>query len=134
MSVGPVEIIIVLALALLVFGPNRLPEMGRTIGRGLREFRKATDEVTGSLHLGLGGDDAPTPAPDARPAPAAAVTAAAAQPWPEAAATAPQTAATGDAPAVAASAYADFLRGPAADEPQADGEELQTPVGSAGAD
>lgn len=57
MSVGPMEIIIVLALALLIFGPKRLPEMGRTLGRAAREFRKATDEVKGVLDIGLNDDD-----------------------------------------------------------------------------
>jgi TatA/E family protein of Tat protein translocase len=51
------EIIIVLALALLIFGPKRLPEMGRTLGRAAREFRKATDEVKGVFNLNLNDDD-----------------------------------------------------------------------------
>jgi sec-independent protein translocase protein TatA len=55
-DISPIQILIVLAIALLVFGPKRLPEMGRSIGRGIREFR-------GSL-----SDDAP-PAPRGRPAP-----------------------------------------------------------------
>ena len=38
MSVGPLEIVIVLVLALLVFGPNRLPQAGRSLGRAVREF------------------------------------------------------------------------------------------------
>jgi len=38
------EILLVLALALLIFGPQRLPEMGRSLGKGLREFK---DSVTG---------------------------------------------------------------------------------------
>jgi sec-independent protein translocase protein TatA len=38
------EILLVLAAALLIFGPKRLPEMGRSLGRGLREFK---DSVTG---------------------------------------------------------------------------------------
>ena len=69
------EIIIVLALALLIFGPKRLPEMGRTLGRAAREFRKATDEVKGVFDIGLNDEEdaktatgvaavtAPTPLP-----------------------------------------------------------------------
>ena len=52
MSIGPAEIVIVLILALLVFGPKRLPQMGRSLGRGVREFRKAAD--TAKTELGLG--------------------------------------------------------------------------------
>jgi sec-independent protein translocase protein TatA len=43
--VGPGEIIILLIVALLVFGPKKLPEMGRSIGRGMREFKNS---VSGS--------------------------------------------------------------------------------------
>jgi sec-independent protein translocase protein TatA len=52
-DISPLQIIIVLAIALLVFGPKRLPEMGRNLGRGIRDFRG-----------GLTGEQAPaTPAP-----------------------------------------------------------------------
>jgi sec-independent protein translocase protein TatA len=40
-SIGPMELVIVLAIALLVLGPKRLPEAGRGLGRGLREFKEA---------------------------------------------------------------------------------------------
>jgi sec-independent protein translocase protein TatA len=39
-SLGPAEILVILVIALLVFGPNRLPEIGRQVGKGVREFRK----------------------------------------------------------------------------------------------
>lgn len=40
MSLGPAEILVVLVVALLVFGPTRLPEIGRQVGRAMKEFRK----------------------------------------------------------------------------------------------
>jgi sec-independent protein translocase protein TatA len=43
-NVGPLELIIVAIIALIVFGPKRLPELGKSLGRGIREFRGA---VTG---------------------------------------------------------------------------------------
>jgi len=43
-SIGPLEIIIVLVIVLLIFGPKRLPDLGRSMGRGMREFK---DSVTG---------------------------------------------------------------------------------------
>lgn len=39
--IGPGEIVILLIVALLVFGPKKLPEMGRSIGRGMREFKSS---------------------------------------------------------------------------------------------
>jgi sec-independent protein translocase protein TatA len=38
-DIGPLQIVIVLIIVLLVFGPKRLPEMGRSLGRGIREFK-----------------------------------------------------------------------------------------------
>jgi sec-independent protein translocase protein TatA len=43
-NIGLPEILIVLAIALIVFGPKRLPELGRSLGRGMREFK---DSITG---------------------------------------------------------------------------------------
>ncbi len=48
-NIGPLEIIVVLIIALIVFGPKRLPELGSSLGRGIREFRNT---VTGDK-----GDD-----------------------------------------------------------------------------
>jgi sec-independent protein translocase protein TatA len=46
-NIGPLEILVVLIIALVVFGPKRLPELGSSLGRGIREFR---DTVTGDKH------------------------------------------------------------------------------------
>jgi sec-independent protein translocase protein TatA len=43
-GIGPMEIVIVLSIALLVLGPKRLPELGRSLGGGMREFK---DSITG---------------------------------------------------------------------------------------
>jgi sec-independent protein translocase protein TatA len=40
-NIGPLEVILVLAIALIVLGPKKLPEAGRAVGRGLREFRES---------------------------------------------------------------------------------------------
>lgn len=40
-SIGPMEIVVILVIALIVLGPKRLPEMGRSVGRGMREFKAA---------------------------------------------------------------------------------------------
>jgi len=40
-SVGPMELVVVLVLALVILGPTRLPDAGRALGRGLREFKDA---------------------------------------------------------------------------------------------
>lgn len=45
----PVHLIIVLGIALLVFGPKRLPELGAGLGKSIREFREATSGVTGAF-------------------------------------------------------------------------------------
>ncbi|MEI8333757.1 MAG: twin-arginine translocase TatA/TatE family subunit [Chloroflexota bacterium] len=44
-NIGPVELIIVLVIALLILGPGKLPDVGAAIGKSIREFRKATNEV-----------------------------------------------------------------------------------------
>jgi sec-independent protein translocase protein TatA len=54
-GIGPLEIVIVLVLALLVLGPKRLPDTARSVGRGLREFKSA---MTGESRE-LRADDEP---------------------------------------------------------------------------
>lgn len=51
MNIGPMEITIVLILALLVFGPKRLPQAGRSLGQAIRELKKATSAARSDLGL-----------------------------------------------------------------------------------
>jgi sec-independent protein translocase protein TatA len=45
-SIGPMELVVVLVIALLVVGPKKLPELGRSLGGGMREFK---DSITGKV-------------------------------------------------------------------------------------
>ena len=67
-NVGPVELIIVLVIALLVIGPRRLPEMGNAVGKTIREFRKASTEISEATSL----EQESKPSADAAAAPPAA--------------------------------------------------------------
>src|SRR4051812_33833937 len=72
-NIGPLELMVILLLALVVVGPSRLPEVGRSIGKGLRELRKVQDEVRDSINFNLDAEPSPprpTPKPRA-PRPAA---------------------------------------------------------------
>jgi len=49
-NLGPAELILIMAIALIVFGPKKLPDIGRGIGNALREFNKARNDFMESLH------------------------------------------------------------------------------------
>jgi sec-independent protein translocase protein TatA len=67
-NIGPTELLVILVIALLVFGPSRLPEVGRTIGKGLREFRKASEEIRQELKIDLDPEpDEPRPTTPSTP-------------------------------------------------------------------
>lgn len=53
LGLGMPELIFILVLALLIFGPKRLPEVGRTLGKGLTEFRRASNELKRSIETEL---------------------------------------------------------------------------------
>jgi len=55
-NIGPMELIIVLVIALLILGPKRLPQAGQSLGRGMREFK---DSLSGGSR-----DELPPPAPE----------------------------------------------------------------------
>ena len=57
---GPWEIIVILLLVLLIFGARRLPEIGKGLGKGIREFRDATKNIADDVKSGVEGDDKPS--------------------------------------------------------------------------
>jgi sec-independent protein translocase protein TatA len=60
-NIGPFELIIVLVIALIVLGPKRLPEVGRSVGKGIREFKESLnaedDDELETDHHGLPGSE-----------------------------------------------------------------------------
>lgn len=55
-GIGIPELILILIVGLVVFGPSKLPEVGRAVGKGLREFKKASHALQGALNA---SDDEP---------------------------------------------------------------------------
>jgi sec-independent protein translocase protein TatA len=80
-NIGPGELILILIIALVVLGPGKLPDVAASLGKSVREFRKAASDVTDAAKLDPPAPapaapaaqaqvDAPAPAPAAAPAPA----------------------------------------------------------------
>jgi len=56
-NIGLPELLIILAIALLIFGPKKLPEVGKSIGRALREFRRTSDEIKEKIEEEIRAED-----------------------------------------------------------------------------
>ena len=70
-GMGPLELLLILGLALVVFGPDKLPEIARQVGKTVAEIRRVSSEVTGELQRGLQLEDDPkAPRPTIHPPPA----------------------------------------------------------------
>jgi sec-independent protein translocase protein TatB len=63
-DIGLQEMLVIGVLALLVFGPSKLPELGRMVGRAMREFRRASDEFRNTVETNLHINDLDPPPPD----------------------------------------------------------------------
>ncbi|OPL10318.1 MAG: hypothetical protein AVO34_11045 [Firmicutes bacterium ML8_F2] len=59
-KIGIWEILLILIVALIIFGPAKLPELGKSIGNGLREFKKATRELKDTISLDDNDIDKPS--------------------------------------------------------------------------
>jgi TatA/E family protein of Tat protein translocase len=156
-NIGPMEIVIVLILALLVFGPKRLPQAGRSLGQALRELKKATSsarselglddvaadvrDLKSSLTIDLKATDAPTPPrPVDRTAAVAATTAAVVDVLPAAAAMPEAEAAAAETPEALETADPDAaatdadVPGPAAGETDTEAAAPDTAAAPVGAE
>jgi sec-independent protein translocase protein TatA len=65
---GPLELVIILVIALLILGPGKLPDVGAALGKSIREFRKASSDLSDSVKV----DTSPLPADPPAAAPTAA--------------------------------------------------------------
>src|SRR5438270_794302 len=63
-SLGPMEVLVVLVVALLVLGPHKLPEAGRQLGKALAELRRWSSDLQGELRDALEPDRAAPPQPE----------------------------------------------------------------------
>ena len=81
-SLGTMELVVILVIALIVFGPRKLPELGRSLGKSLGEFKRASNDLRNTLEEEIHVEERTRTAP-APPAPASAPAA------PEPAASAP---------------------------------------------
>jgi len=59
-GLGPTELIIILIIALVIFGPSRLPKVGQSVGQALRAFRESTDKVQEEVSKSLEAGTTPT--------------------------------------------------------------------------
>jgi TatA/E family protein of Tat protein translocase len=82
-GIGMTELLVILVVALIVFGPTRLPELARSLGRAMAEFRRASTDLRQTFNESLQDPRPPEPATPAPPAPAIA------PPAPQAASAAP---------------------------------------------
>jgi TatA/E family protein of Tat protein translocase len=102
---GPLELVIILVIALLILGPGKLPDVGAALGKSIKEFRKASSDVQEAVTINVDTSplpQTPAPAPAPQPAPAAPAAPAAAVAAAVAAAPAPVAEAAPVAPAAPA--------------------------------
>ncbi len=67
-SLGLPELLVIFVVALIVFGPRRLPEIGRTLGKALGEFKKASDELKNTIEREVHVEELKQIAPEVRAA------------------------------------------------------------------
>ena len=71
-SIGMPELMIIFVIALIIFGPRKLPELGRSMGKSLSEFKRASNDLKNTLDEEIRIEDKPPPSQSAGPKAAAA--------------------------------------------------------------
>jgi sec-independent protein translocase protein TatA len=65
-SIGMPELVIIFVIALIIFGPRKLPELGKSLGRSINEFKRASNELKNTLEDEIRVEEQKTPAPAPR--------------------------------------------------------------------
>lgn len=55
--IGPMELILILVIALVIFGPSKLPEVGRSLGKAINEFKNSSKEITDDIKKSIDDDE-----------------------------------------------------------------------------
>jgi len=79
-SIGMPELIIIFVIALIIFGPRKLPELGKSLGKSLAEFKKASNELRNTLEEEIRIEEQKTEAAKTTPPPAPAASSTASTP------------------------------------------------------
>jgi sec-independent protein translocase protein TatA len=66
---GPLELVIILVIALLILGPGKLPDVGAALGKSIREFRKASSDVQDAVKVNVDTTPLPPNVPSSAPVP-----------------------------------------------------------------
>ena len=64
MPIHPLWLVVILVIVLIIFGPGRLPELGAGIGKAMKEFRRATSDITDSVTSAVQSKPEPAPSTD----------------------------------------------------------------------
>ncbi len=68
-TLGPLEVVILLVIVLIFFGPGKLPQVFGELGKGVKQFKQATSDATDAVNQQLQGDDTPAAKPSAEKTP-----------------------------------------------------------------